>query len=146
MSRWFNICDTINQLFNSQNVTITIINIIYNLKNVNLSIKRYFNENKQSYPKYLYIDYINMHDCMFSDSDRKFRKYLNKLFSNIKILIKILSVIFLKNEMNFQKIAFRIFGHVPFAQTNTLKKSFFKIFTSQIRRVSARAVEKNIFF
>ena len=41
MSRWFNIFDTINQLFNSQNVIIKIINIFYNLKSVNLSIKRF---------------------------------------------------------------------------------------------------------
>ena len=72
-----------------------------------------------------------MHDCMFSDSDRKFRKYSNKLFSDIKILIKILSVIFLKNEMNFQKIEFRVFEHVPLAQTNTLKFFFSKF--SQVR-------------
>ena len=125
---------------------ITIVNTFYNLKSNYLCIILYFNENTQIYPETLYIDYMNMHGCMFSDSDRKFRKYSNKLFSNIKILIKNLSVIFQKNEMNFQKIASRIFEHVPFAQTNTLKKSFFKIFASEIRRVSARAVKKNIFF
>ena len=82
---------------------------------------------------------------MFSDSDRKFQKYSNKLFSNIKILIKNLLVIFLKNEMHFQKIAFRISGHVSFAQTNTLKKVFSK-FSQVIFGAWARAWSKKYFF